>query len=407
MKYYKRIVEDTIESKLKDESIINIVGPRECGKTTVAEIFANSSLSIEDDINSYELLSELKPEVLLQGEKPLLIHDIERVPLLKDELVKSSKKISNNGLFITTNSQATQNTILMYPMSLYESGNSVGDIKIMDFFKYPDLNIDGFESQLELEELIDVTCRGGFPKAINNPHEIGNYIDRVIIEYIPSINGSKRNYDKIQTMLRIYSDNIYTFTKNSEIVDEISKIYPNFAKSTYYNYLNELKDLHIIDEIPAWRQQIKSQSAIKSISKKGFCDPSIPIYLLDLNHNDLLYNLEKFEYFFKNLCYRDLKIYTSKYGGKISYYGDRYGGEVDCILEFDNGDYALINFNLGSSKIDKSIKQLLKIDKFIERKINQGKLSIKKPKFLSIVTATRFAYTHKSGVKIIPIGVLK
>ena len=140
MKYYKRIVEDTIESKLKDESIINIVGPRECGKTTVAEIFANSSLSIEDDIDSYELLSELKPEVLLQGEKPLLIQDIERVPLLKDELVKSSKKISNNGLFITTNSQATQNTILMYPMSLYESGNSVGDIKIMDLFKYLNLN---------------------------------------------------------------------------------------------------------------------------------------------------------------------------------------------------------------------------------------------------------------------------
>ena len=93
MKYYERIIENEIKSKLTDESIVDIVGPRECGKTTVAEIFANSTLSLQDNLESYKKLAEFKPELLLRGNKPLLIDDIEKLPALKDLIVISSKKI--------------------------------------------------------------------------------------------------------------------------------------------------------------------------------------------------------------------------------------------------------------------------------------------------------------------------
>ena len=407
MKYCKRIVEETIKCKLTDESIVNIVGPRECGKTTVALRFAKSSLPLDEKFESLEKLSEFKPQLLLEGEKPLLIDDIERIPVLNESIITASKRIHNNGLFITTNSLSSENLVEMHPLSLYESGESSGEIKVLDLFENPDLNIDGVESRLELEELIDATSRGGFPRAFESESEMKGYIDRVIGDYIPEVCGFRRNPDKVKAILRVYADNIYTPVKNSEILKQVQLECPTIAKSTYYKYLRDLRALRVVDEIPSWGHMIKAPTSVRTASRKGFCDPSIPISLLNLNHWDLLFDLAKFEYFFKNLCYRDLKVYTSLCGGKIGYYADRYGCVIDCILQIENGDYALINFDLSGSRLDNSIKKLLRISRFIERKINSGVLSIRKPKFLAIITASQTAYTHKDGVLILPVSVLK
>lgn len=407
MKYYERIIENEIKSKLTDESIVDIVGPRECGKTTVAEIFANSTLSLQDNLESYKKLSEFKPELLLRGNKPLLIDDIEKLPSLKDLIVTSSKKIANNGLYITTNSKNPTSPVEILPMSLYESGDSTGAVKILDFFKNPNIPIDGIESKLELEDLIAVTCRSGFPKAISNPDEIHEYVKRVMRDYVREVNGIKRDYLKVQLVLQCYSKYVSSIEKNSKLLLELQKVCSSIAKSTLYAYINDFKQMHIIKEIPPWTIPVKSTSSIKSTTKKAFCDPAIPAAILNLTPDDLIFNLEFYEKLFKNLCVRDLKVYTSEVGGKISHYADRYGVCIDCVLEISNGDYALINFNLSSHSLDESIKQLKNVEKAIIRKINSGKLSINPPKFLAIITGSHFAYTHKSGVKIIPVGVLR
>ena len=406
MRYYERIVEEKIESKLTDERILDIVGPRECGKTTVAARFANSTISIDENYSSYEKLSEFKPELLLEGEKPLLIDDIEKLPALKGLIIRSSKRVHNNGLYITTNSKSPKNPIKMYPMSLYESGDSLGEVKLMDLFKNPSMDIDGIESHLELEELIEVTCRGGFPNALKNPDDIDSYVTRVICNYMTDVDGSRKDHLKVAAILRTYADNISSFKPNIDLLNLARVDCPNLAKSTYYRYINGLKDLYVIDEVPSWNVKLKAASAVRKASKKAFCDPAIAISVLNLTPRDLLFDLEKFECIFKNLCLRDLRVYSQIRDGKISYYADRYGSEVDCILEIDNGDYALINFSLSSQRLETSIKQLIALRDLISSKVDAGKLTIRKPKFLAIITASSHAYTHKDGVKIIPIGVL-
>ena len=406
MRYYKRIIENTIECKLNDECIVNIVGPMECGKSSVASKFAGSVISLNSGLDSFERLCEFRPDLLFDGDKPLLIEDIESLPYIKDAVDTSSRKINDAGVFITTNSRTMEDSIWMGPLTLYESGDSTGKVKILDLFNNPDLNIDGVTSMLDFEDLIDVTIKGGFPRVLSGECEINEYIDRVVCKYVPEICGSKRDCIKLKTILEVYSENIYTFTKNTEILKEIESRIPNFAKSTYYTYVNDLKEVHIIDEIPAWQHKIKSPTAIKSSSKRSFCDPSIPAALLNLSGEDLFFNLDKLDNLFKNLCYRDLKVYSSPLGGKISYYADRYSCEVDCILEIGNGDYALINFHLNSQDINECVHDLVKFADFIKKRIDRGVLKIKKPKFLAIITASKFAFTHCAGVKIIPIGVL-
>ena len=406
VRYYERIIEDKIKSKLTDESVVNLVGPRECGKTTVAEKFAKSVISSDEKSDSYEKLSEFKPELLLKGEKPLLIDEIEKLPILKQQIAINSKKIRDNGLYITTNYRKPKNYVEMQPMSLFESGDSTGAVKIRDLFKDPYMDIDGFESKMELDELINITRRSGFPKALENPEEIDDYVERIIRRYMVVLDGTRRDHLKAKAILKTYADHILSSTKNTDILEIIQQECPNLAKSTYYHYINCLKELYVIQEIPAWDVKIKANSTVRSVPRRAFCDPAIATSILNLSAHDLLFDLVKFEVMFKNLCIRDLKVYSAFGDGKISYYADRYGGEIDCILELSNGDYALINFNLSSQNLDNSINQLLKMDNLIYKKIEQGKLSIREPRFLAIITGSNFSYTHKKGVKIIPIGLL-
>ena len=179
------------------------------------------------------------------------------------------------------------------------------------------------------------------------------------------------------------------------------------SKSTFYRYINALKDLWILFEIESWNISLRAKSSIKKTSKKEFIDPSISPSILNLNSEMMIYDLETFQRFFENLCIRDLMVYTSFRNGKIYYYEDRYGLSIDCILQLDNNDYALIQFELSRLTFDDAAGKLLKMDKLIERKIDDGTINIKRPKFLAIITSIGFSYVRSDGVKVIPICILR
>ena len=406
MRYYERIVEDKINSKLTDESIINLVGPRECGISQIGTRFVDKVIKLKVDTDTYGALTELSPESIFKGCEHVMFEDIEKIPFLKDRINNHLKKNPGCGKFFTTRSRNQKNYVEVHPLSLYETGDSVGGVKLLDLFKNPDTEIDGVQSTTDFKELIDATIRGGFPNAALGIEKPSDYVERVLKKYMIVLDGTRRDYLKAKTILKTYANHIFTSQKNSRLLQMVQNECPTLAKSTYYQYINCLKELRIIQEIPAWNVKIKSPSAVRSVPKKAFCDPSIATSILELNHDDLLHNIPRFFQMFKNLCIRDLKVYSSMMDGKISYYADRYGGEIDCVLEISNGDYALINFNVSNHGIDKPIKQLLKINKIITRKVDNGELNIRKPKFLAIITATQFSYTHKSGIKMIPITVL-
>lgn len=405
MEYHDRIIDEVIEERLKKQGIVNIVGPRECGKSATARNFAKSRISFEDKFESYKQLYDFYPHLIIKGDKPMLIDDIEEMPQLKNLIVNESRKTNGNGLFITTNSKSSRSSLLMLPMSLYESGESSGDISILSLFDNPNMDIDGVESFLAIEDLISVACRGGWPKSLKKEDEVKNYVRRIVKKYLTS--DKQRNYLKSEAILRVYAENIFSDKKTVDLLDDVHKICPKLAKSTFYNYINALKELYVIMEIPSWGVDVKSKYSTKTQPKRAFCDPSIAVAALNTTQNRLLFNLELFKVIFKNLCIRDLMVYTTPRNGKIFHYADRYGGEVDCVLEIDNGDYALINFTLSNYHLDESVDKLLKINKIISKKVDDGILAIKKPRFLAVITASKFAYTQRDGVKVIPIGVLR
>lgn len=298
-------------------------------------------------------------------------------------------------------------------MSLFESKESNGTISLSKLFNEQDYNIDGMKSILTIENLIFATCRGGWPSSLSKKTDSAklliskSYIDNIAQTDISTIDGKTRDSLKVQYLLKSYARNISTLSSNKTIIDDINSN-TNFSESAFYEYINALNKLFVIEDIPAWNPSIRSKTSIRSSNKRMFIDPSIAASSLGLTPQLLTQDFETFGFLFENLCFRDLKIYASSLGGRLSYYRDKMNLEVDAVLHLNDGRFALIEFKLGTKQIEQSASHLLEVVDLI-RKANEKKTSnkLKEPDLLMIITGGEMAYTRKDGIKIVPIGCLR
>ena len=223
-----------------------------------------------------------------------------------------------------------------------------------------------------------------------------------ILTCVSAVDGIKRDLNRVKLLLRSLARNSSTLAKDQTIIDDMNANFMSISRPTYYSYIDALKRLFVIEDIMGWTPNIRFKSAIRFGNKKVFIDPSIAVAALNSNPESMENDLNTFGFIFENLCIRDLSVYTSSHGGKVSYYHDKSGLEVDCVVHLRDGRYALIECKLGSKGIEEGAKNLIKINSLIEK--NER---LDNPTFLAVLTGGKYAYTRKDGVKVIPIGCLR
>jgi len=426
VEYIKRYVDEELNDILECMGAVLIVGPKWCGKTTTATQFAKTVIELQHPTlgKSYIELADVDPLLLLDGEKPLLIDEWQMAPELWDAVRYSVDKTDGYGLYILTGSTIVDNSkinhkgvgrihrLMMRPMSLYESGDSNGKISLIDLFNDNDVKINGVTSDLSLSDLIFLASRGGWPETLNIKDKrkqlivASSYFDNICRDDTYNMDGVKRDSKLFEAILRSYSRNISTLANNTKIMSDIEENYGKISEPTFYSYISVLKNLFVIDNVPAWAPNIRSKQKIRKTEKKEFIDPSIAVAGLNVTPEMLVYDLETFGFIFETLCIRDLKVYSAPLGGKVLYYNDGTL-EVDCVLQIADGRYGLIEFKLGDKRIDDGAKSLLKMNKLIKQKIAEGDTHIPEPNFLAVITSDSIAKVRKDGVMVIPIGALR
>lgn len=428
VEYLKRIADKELQIKLEAFGATLIVGPKWCGKTTTATQQAQSSLKMQDPDNrdSYITTAAIKPSLLLKGANPRLIDEWQVAPVLWDAVRTAVDERQEEGLFILTGSTSVDNKSIMhsgtgriarlkmYPMSLYESLESNGEISLKELFELKDLDIDGIISNLSIEELIFAACRGGWPASISKKTDaarliIANeYIENICQTDISTVDGVERNPTWTRLILNSYARNLSTLSKKTTIHRDVSANAESMSLKTMDNYINAMEKLFVIEDLEAWCPAIRSASVIRSSKKREFTDPSIAAAALGLTPEHLQTDLKTFGFIFECLCIRDLKVYAQRLGGKLSYYHDRYNLEADAVLHLNDGRYALIEFKLGSNEIEIGAKHLLEIKELVRKyNMDNAQTPLKEPDILMIITGGQMAYTRPDGVKVVPIGCLK
>lgn len=418
MKYMPRIVDSEIEELMKFMGAVLIEGCKWCGKSTTGAHHAKSMIEFQnpDRRLEFENIKNTKPSLFLIGEKPRMFDEWQMYPVIWDSIRTDVDHSRLKGQYILTGSARPSegevmhtgtgriSRITMRPMSLFESGESTGEVSFLDILNGKDIN--GM-SKLTIEDIADIIVRGGWPASIETTSNIKyryakEYVKSIIHEDIKTIDGIERNPEKMMSVLRSLARNISTQVSNSTISFDVKNNFDeDISRPTLIDYLNTLEKLFVIEDVNATNLNFRSKYALRTKPKKYFVDPSIATAVLGMSVNDLINDLNTFGFIFESLCIRDLKIYIQKLGGNVSFYRDEKDFEVDAIIRTDDGKWGAVEIKLGAGYIDEACENLLKF---------KDRVDIEKsgePAFLMVLTGTNYSYKRPDGIYVVSIGTLK
>ena len=399
-----------------------IEGAKWCGKTTTASQIAKSILYMQDPARKrqYLELSEIDPARLLSGEAPRLIDEWQLAPKLWDAIRFEVDRRDEFGQFILTGSAVPPETseishsgigritkMLMRPMSLYESGDSSGQVSLSGLFAGNGDIRD--ESSMNIDKLSFLICRGGWPKAIDEEEDVAlqqaiDYFDAIVDVDISRVDNVERNKERTKRILRSYARSVGTQAKISSISADISANKAvSISDMTITSYINALKKIFVLEDSSAWNPNLRSKTAIRTSDTRYFTDPSVCTAALELGPNDLVNDLNTMGFLFENMCIRDLRIYAEALDGNVYHYRDKSGLECDAVVHLRNGVYGLVEIKLGGDRlISEGIETLKKLSSNIDT------TKMKAPIFkMVLVGVGEMAYRRSDGIYIVPLSCLK
>lgn len=421
--YRDRIADKLLGEKLDAMGAVLIEGPKACGKTTTAEQQAKSILYMDDPDTMIQnlQLAETNIKRLLQGDTPRLIDEWQIAPQLWDAVRFETDHRKNDGLFMLTGSAVPADDskihhtgagrfawLTMRPMSLWESGESSGDVSLGELFSHPD-KVDGANS-LKMENVAFAICRGGWPKSVNKKtakaalSQVKEYFEAITRSDISRVDGVDRDQHRAKRLMRSYARLQGTMAGVPTIVADMkTNESEGMSDETVVSYIKALKKIFVIEDMPAWNPNLRSKTAIRTSDTRYFVDPSIAIAALGLGPDDLLNDLETMGLLFETLCVRDLRVYADANDGDVFHYRDKNGLECDAVVHLRNGSYGLIEIKLGGETlIEEGASNLNSLANMIDT------TKMKKPSFKMVLTAVgQYAYLRTDGVMVVPIGCMK
>lgn len=420
--YKQRVIDTILDRKLRGKGAVLIQGAKWCGKTTTAEQKAKSILYMDDPKKKAQniQMAEVNMQGLLQGDAPRLIDEWQLAPQIWDAIRFEVDHRDEMGQFILTGSAVPADIttishsgtgrfawVTMRPMSLFESGDSTGEVSLGALFDSVEY-ISG-NTQQELEDIAFLICRGGWPRAITLNKDVAldqaiDYVDAVTNSDISRVDNVKRNSETARRLMRSYARHQGSQATIGTILSDIT-MGGNFdiSDKTVTSYINALKQIFVIEDMSAWNPNLRSKTAIRTSDTHYFVDPSIATAALGLGPDDLLSDLNTMGLLFETMCVRDLRIFAEALDGNIYHYRDKNGLECDAVIHLRNGKYGLIEIKLGGETlVNDAVKTLTSLASKIDTS------AMKKPSFLMILTATgNYAYRRTDGIIVVPLGCLK
>lgn len=419
--YYQRLIEREIELKLRTSGAVVVAGPKFCGKTTTCMLYQKSFVKL--NTKQAIAMARMNPKAVLKGETPRLIDEWQKAPDVWNQVKDDLDFDYQFGKYILTGSSTPADKtevhhsgagriapVKMRPMSLWESKESKGSVSLSDLFNgdkdFPwDMNTD-----FTLDDVAFLICRGGWPISVQAPKDIAieitkNYYNGLFVfEDCENERFRNKKPEVLKMIMRSYARHISTEAAISTIIADVRQSNERtMDPKTFDDYMEALKDLYVIEDLPAWNPNIRSKTSIRSTPTRHFIDTSIACRALGIGPNDLKRDLESFGLFFEDFAVRDLSIYANVIGGTVTHYRDNAGLECDAVLHLEDGRWGAIEIKLGGDELVEDGARSLKT---LRNKITE-KSDEKAPDFLMVLTAVGGAYQREDGVYVAPVNLLK
>lgn len=422
--YMPRVADAQIERYLKAFGAVEIAGTKWCGKTWSALMQGASVSYVDENLD----LARADPSMMLIGDRPHVIDEWQRVPAIWDCVRHEVDRArGTRGAFILTGSStpATRQgeqgpahsgagrigRVRMSPMSLFESGESTGQVSLEGLFAG---EFTPCVAERETVGLVEAACRGGWPEAVDMEVDAAQLIAR---EYVTAALGVSipalgldpdiarrlasslaRNLGQAATYKTIINDMFGAEENPLSVIDE----------GRVRAYLDALKGMYIVEEVPGWAPPARDRKRFATKPKRYLADPSLACALLGMSSAALLADWQTFGLVFENMAVRDLSVYARALDllddVPVRYYRDDSGVEADAIVQLADGRWAAFEFKVSEDKVEKGVASLERM----RRKVCENPRSqTRPPEFMAVITGVgEYAREVAEGIVAVPIRLL-
>lgn len=422
--YMPRVADAQIERYLKAVGAVEIAGTKWCGKTWSALMQGASVSYVDENLD----LARADPSMMLIGDRPHVIDEWQRVPAIWDCVRHEVDRArGTRGAFILTGSStpATRQgeqgpahsgagrigRVRMSPMSLFESGESTGQVSLEGLFAG---EFTPCVAERDTVGLVEAACRGGWPEAVDMEVDAAQLIAR---EYVTAALGVSipalgldpdiarrlasslaRNLGQAATYKTIINDMFGAEANPLSVIDE----------GRVRAYLDALKGMYIVEEVPGWAPPARDRKRFATKPKRYLADPSLACALLGMSPAALLADWQTFGLVFENMAVRDLSVYARALDllddVPVRYYRDDSGVEADAIVQLADGRWAAFEFKVSEDKVEKGVASLERM----RRKVCENPRSqTRPPEFMAVITGVgEYAREVAEGIVAVPIRLL-
>ena len=422
--YLPRVADVQIERYLKAFGAVEIAGTKWCGKTWSALMHGASVSYVDENLD----LARADPSMMLMGDRPHVIDEWQRVPAIWDCVRHEVDRArGTRGAFILTGSStpATRQgeqrpahsgagrigRVRMSPMSLFESGESTGQVSLSGLFAG---EFTPCVAERDTMGLVEAACRGGWPEAVGMDVSSAQLIAR---EYVTAALGVSipalgldpdiarrvasslaRNLGQAATYKTIIADMFGAEENPLSVIDE----------GRVRAYLDALKGMYIVEEVPGWAPPARDRKRFATKPKRYLADPSLACALLGMSPAALLADWQTFGLVFENMVVRDLSVYARALDllddVPVRYYRDDSGVEADAIVQLADGRWAAFEFKVSEDKVEKGVASLERM----RRKVCENPRSqTRPPEFMAVITGVgEYAREVAEGIVVVPLRLL-
>ena len=421
--YINRISDAKLTEYINTFGAVLIEGPKWCGKTTSAARRANSELRIADPSNNYQAkrLAENDVSTALQGDRPRLIDEWQEVPATWDAVrYACDQAMGLPGQFLLTGSATPREReaplhsgagrigrLRMDTMTMQELGTSSACNSLKDLFEG---SVPQGASSATLSSIAESICRGGWPVTAHMPVERAmtiarSYIDAVASEDLQNIDGMARDPEKVRRLIASLARNEATLASKKTIVADTADLGAggarSLAESTVSDYLQALRKVFFIDDVPAWDPALRSPIRIRASRKHHLTDPSLAAAALGITPESLIADQKTMGFLFESLVTHDLIVYARAMDARVCHYRDDSNLEVDLIVQRSDGAWGSFEVKLGSKQEEEAARNLRALEK---KMVERGE---KRPSVKAIIVGVGgVASMRDDGVAVVPIDTL-
>jgi predicted AAA+ superfamily ATPase len=423
--YTRRVLDGELDELFGSLAAVAVEGARAVGKTATAAERARTVYQLDQD--DQRSLIEADGSRLLEGERPILVDEWQRVPSSWDVVRRAvDDRRTTAGSFLLTGSASAPPeanlhsgagrivSVRMRPLTLSERGVGTPTVSLEALLRGEAPSITG-ETTVRLADYVDEILASGFPgfrglsgRALRA--QLDGYIDRVVEREFPQLGVNIRNPAALRRWLAAYAAASSTTTSYEKIRDAASSGQNEKpAKNTVAVYRDALERLWLLDPVPAWAPSRNHLRRLSSPPKHHLVDPALAARLLGIGAGALLQQ-ERLEVepaiprdgtllggLFESLVTIGVRVYAQAAEARVGHLrtasGDR---EVDLIVERDDGRVVAIEVKLNAAPSDDDVRHL----HWLKERLGDDVLD------MVVINTGSYAYRREDGVAVVPAALL-